>query len=95
MHKYVALAVAASAALLASSANAADGDAATVRIPVAGKTQVQLQREIDVAARSVCQSVSRDLPEYRACVSQAVFDGQRQLRGLPLVSADAATYVRN
>ena len=97
MHKYAALAVAAAAALLASSASAADRDpdAPTVRIPVAGKTQAQLQREIDVAARSVCESMSRDLPEYRACVGQAVSEGQRQLRGLTLESAAAATSARD
>lgn len=86
----------AAASLVALPAAAADLQANAVRIPVAGKSRVQLLREIDAAASAVCGVAVVDA----GCLSDARFDAHRQLdRIIPQANqsshtGDGATSVR-
>ncbi len=65
----------AAASLIALPAAAADLQVNSIRIPVAGKSRVQLLREIDDAAFTVCGVAAADA----ACLGGARYDAERQL----------------
>jgi hypothetical protein len=78
----------AAASLIALPAAAADLN--TVHIPVAGKSRVQLQQEIDVAALQVCGEAAVD----SFCVTEALYNAERQLdRAVPKASRPAKAHV--
>ena len=73
MLKFAALAAVATVSVLAAAPASAQDSVRVVRIAVAGKSQTQIQHDIEAAAATVCVGESAD------CVAAAVRNAQRQL----------------
>jgi hypothetical protein len=67
-------------AALAAFAIAAPASASEIRIPIAGKTAMQLDAEIQTAAQTVCKADTAGRREYEGCLQESLRGARAQLR---------------